>query len=418
MMWQKRTRLAMISLGLCALTVGLVPAQASTHGLTPGIGRYHGIHPLGHSAVPTALNSSVELAKQARSAVLMDAATGKILYEKDAHERLPMASITKIMTMLLIMEAVDSGKLKLSDKIKTSEYASSMGGSQIFLEPNEIMTVQDMLKGIAIASANDACVAMAEHMYGTEEVFVAKMNERAKQLGMKDTHFVNCNGLPAADHYSSAHDIAIMSRELMKHPEITKWTSVYSDYLRKDSANPLWLVNTNKLVRFYPGVDGLKTGYTTEAKYCLSATAKRDAFRVIAVVMGEPKPTVRNAEISSMFNYAFSHYTSRILYRQGQTVTAVNVARGVKPRVEAIASDTVGLITEKGKDEDYQTKIQVNELQAPIHQGQRIGTLRVFDDDECVAEVPLVARAAVAKAGFFHNFGKTFKKVVTFGKAE
>lgn len=286
------TSIALMTLCFClvsvprALALGDLPAVEGTEGVEIRL------HPGIVLKDPSAVSSEAKrdaLAPQARAAVVMDFATGKVLYEKDAHEKLPMASITKIMTMLLTMEAIDSGRLKYTDKIRTSEYASSMGGSQIFLEPGETMTVNDLLKGIAIASANDACVAIAEHLSGSESAFVEQMNERARQLGMDDTHFVNCNGLPAPNHYCSAHDIALMSRELLKHPDITRYTSVYSDYLRKDTDHPLWLVNTNKLVRFYDGVDGLKTGFTAEAKYCLSATAKRpDGFRVIAVVMGEP----------------------------------------------------------------------------------------------------------------------------------
>ena len=360
----------------------------------------------------------VVLAKQARSATLMDAATGKILYAKDEHERLPMASITKIMTLLLIMEAIDDGHLKLTDKIKASEYASSMGGSQIFLEPGETMTVDEMLKGISIASANDACVAMAEHLSGTEENFVKKMNERATELGMRDTHFSNCNGLPTENHYSSAADIAIMSRELLKHPSVTKWTSVYSDYLRKNSDHPLWLVNTNKLVRFYEGVDGLKTGFTAEAKYCLSATAKRNEFRVIAVVMGEPRAPVRNAEVSQMLNYAFANYSSKIIYQKGDPVAMLKVSKGVKQTVVAVAGDTVGMMIRKGEEPDYDKKIELFTVKAPVSFHQRVGTLRVYHDDECIAKVPLLAKDAIKRAGFFFTLSRTFQNVVTFGHAK
>ncbi|MDQ0188432.1 D-alanyl-D-alanine carboxypeptidase family protein [Alicyclobacillus cycloheptanicus] len=357
------------------------------------------------------------LAKQARSAVLMDDATGKVLYEKDAHEKLPMASITKVMTLLLIMEALDDGRLKLTDPIKTSEYAASMGGSQIFLEPGETMSAQDMIKGIAVASANDACVAMAEHLSGSEENFVRQMNERAKELGMDDTHFVNCNGLPAPNHYSSAHDIAIMSRELLKHQEITKWTSVYSDYLRKDSDHPLWLVNTNKLVRFYDGADGLKTGYTAEAKYCLSATAKRNGFRVIAVVMGEPKPTVRNAEVSGMLNWAFSHYRSKVLYQEGQVIADnVRVTRGTPEKIPVVAGDTVGVVYKAGAHPAIRTKVELFQLSAPVKSGQRVGTLKVYEGEDLVSETPILAGTSVERAGFMQSVGRTMRDLITFGK--
>lgn len=356
------------------------------------------------------------LAKSARSAVVMDYATGKVMFEKDAHEELPMASITKVMTLLLIMEAIDDGKLKLSDRIKTSEYAASMGGSQIFLEPDETMNANDMLKGIAVVSANDASVAMAEHLYGSEEAFVARMNERAKELGMDDTHFSNCNGLPVANHYSSAHDIALMSRELLKHEKITSYTSVYSDYLRKDTENPLWLVNTNKLVRFYDGADGLKTGYTAEAKYCLTATAQRDGFRVIAVVMGEPKSTTRNAEVSQLFNWSFSNYSSRTLYKQGQKITTVKVSRGIPEQLDVVCGEPVGILHERGKKIDYETKFTLFRITAPVKAGQRVGTLQLYDDDDLLVEAPLLAANRIHRAGFLHMVGRTVRDMVTWGK--
>ncbi|WP_081411988.1 D-alanyl-D-alanine carboxypeptidase family protein [Alicyclobacillus herbarius] len=373
-----------------------------------------------HGVVPMreAPSDSDDLAEHARSAVVMDYATGKILFEKDAHERLPMASITKIMTMLLIMEDLDRGKIKLTDSVKASEYAASMGGSQIFLEPGEVMTVDDLMKGIAVASANDACVAMAEYLSGTEKAFVRRMNEKARELGMEDTHFVNCNGLPAPNHYSSAHDIALMSRELLKHSQITRWTSVYSDYLRKDTTHPLWLVNTNKLVRFYDGVDGLKTGYTSEARYCLSATAKRGEFRVIAVVMGEPRVTVRNQEVSQLLNWAFGQFESKVLYPAGQVVGKAEVLRGNPPFVPVKVADTVGVLREKGSSGKYETRLRLQRVKAPVQEGQTLGKLEVFDTEHqwIVAEVPVVAAKSVKKAGFFQSMGQTVRRMVTLGK--
>lgn len=357
------------------------------------------------------------LATAARAAVVMDFATGKVLFEKDAHEKLPLASVTKVMTLLLVMEALDSGKIHLKDPVQVSEHASSMGGSQIFLEPGERMTVEDMLKGIAMASANDACVVMAELLCGTEDEFVEEMNERAAQLQMNDSHFVNCNGLPANNHYSSAHDIALMSRELLKHPAITKYTAKYSDYLRQDSEHPFWLVNTNKLVRFYPGLDGLKTGYTTEAKYCLSATAKHDGFRVITVVLGEPKSTIRNKEVSEMLNWAFAQYQSKVLYPSGATIKEVEVAHGVPGRVALLTGETLGIIEHKGEKVNYSTNIQVKSLSAPLKKGQVVGKLVVDRAGEEVGSVPIVVAEEVRQVGFFEGFGRTVKKLVTFETA-
>lgn len=391
-----------------ARTVIIAPSEENTAG-NVGVSPITGLPDVSASSVNA--NNGL-LAQSAKSACVMDYATGSVLYEKDAHKRLPMASITKIMTMLLIMEALDDGKIKLDDPIKTSDYAASMGGSQIFLEPGETMTVKDMMKGIAVASANDACVAMAEHLCGTEAAFVAKMNEKAKALGMDDTHFANCNGLPADNHYSSAHDIAIMSRALLEHKEITNWTSIYSDYLRKDTDRPLWLVNTNKLVRFYNGVDGLKTGYTSEAKYCLSATAKKpDGFRVIAVVMGEPKPATRNAEVSGLLNWSFSQFESKVLFERGQTVVKdAPISRGKSKTVEAVAGDLVGIVQPRGTRITYTPKIELYHTTAPVLAGQRIGTIRVLKEDKVVAEAPILAKNAVEKASLWDIIGR----VITF----
>nr|WP_249226464.1 D-alanyl-D-alanine carboxypeptidase family protein [Alicyclobacillus mengziensis] len=363
-------------------------------------------------------DESPHLASEARSAVVMDYSTGKVLFEKDAHEKLPLASVTKVMTLLLIMEALDSGQIHLTDKVKTSEHAAQMGGSQVFLEPGETMTVNDLLKAISMASANDACASMAEYIAGTESQFVKKMNQRAKDLGMDDTHFVNSNGLPAPNHYSSAHDIAIMSRQLLKHEEITKYTSKYSDYLRKDSEHPFWLVNTNKLVRFYDGVDGLKTGYTSESKYCLSATAKRDGFRVIAVVMGEPKSTTRNKEVSELLNWAFAEYQSRVLYPAGATVKEVEIPHGVPEEVTVRTADTLGIVMHKGEKADIKTTIQLkSNLHPPLKKGDVVGKISVSRDGEDVASVPLVVSQDVRKAGFFQSFGRTVRKMITFGQS-
>ena len=246
------------------------------------------------------------------------------------------------------MEAIDEGQLQWTDKVRTSEYAASMGGSQIFLEPGEEMTVDEMLKGIAMASGNDASVAVAEKIAGSEEAFVKLMNEKAAELGMKDTHFVNCNGLPAENHYTSAHDIAVMSRESLKYDQITKYTGAYQDYLRKDSEKPFWLVNTNKLVRFYTGADGLKTGYTSEAKFCLSATAKRDGLRAVAVVMGAPDTKTRNNEVSRMFDYAFSQYSMHSIYKPGEVLGIVKVQKGTVPEISIQADKDYSVLVKKG----------------------------------------------------------------------
>ncbi len=364
--------------------------------------------PLAVSAKSNA-SGKLDLAPNARSAILMDADSGTVIYEKNSHDRLPPASITKVMTMLLIMEALDQGKIKLSDKVMTSEYAASMGGSQIFLEPGEEMTVDDMLKGIAMASGNDASVAMAEKIAGSEEVFVQMMNDKAKELGLKDTHFVNSNGLPAADHYSSAFDIAVISKELLKHEKITDYTKKYQDYLRKDSENPFWLVNTNKLVRFYSGVDGLKTGYTSEAKFCLTATAKRSNFRLISVVMGEPNTKTRNAEVTHMFNYAFSQYANMPIFKTGDEIGTVGVEKGTVSKLKLVANHPYSVLLKKGENQDnirHELQIQ-KDIKAPVKYGQPIGKLIVYKGDQVISEFPIESPLTIEKAGWWTLLKRT-----------
>lgn len=369
---------------------------------------------IGGEAEATAAEAqTVDLAPNARSAILLDADTGTVIFEKNKAERLPPASITKIMTMLLIMEALDQGKIKLEDQVSTSEYAASMGGSQIFLEPGEQMTVHEMLKGIAMASGNDASVAMAEKIAGSEQQFVQMMNERAKELGMINTNFVNVNGLPAENHYTSAEDIAIMSRELMKHEEITKYTSVYQDYLRKDTDNPFWLVNTNKLVRFYSGADGLKTGYTSEAKFCLSATAKRDNMRVIAVVLGEPNTKTRNAEVSALFDYAFAQYQNYTLIKDGDKIGTIEVEKGQQEKIELTADHQYSVLMKKGeKTDDIRFELKYDEnLKAPIAIGQPIGRIVVYKGEGVLKEYDIESPVDVPEASWWTILKRTTSKL-------
>lgn len=353
--------------------------------------------------------ATVDLAPGARSAILLDAGTGTIIYEKNSHDKLPPASITKIMTMLLTVEALDEGRLKLTDKVRTSEYAASMGGSQIFLEAGEEMSVDEMLKGIAMASGNDASVAMAEKIAGSETSFVELMNSRAKELGMNDTNFANCNGLPAENHYSSAHDIALMSRELLKHERIIKYTGAYQDYLRKDSEKPFWLVNTNKLVRFYTGADGLKTGYTSEAKFCLSATAARDGLRAVAVVLGEPNTKTRNSEVSGMFDYLFSQYKVHTIHKVGDTMGTLNIEKGVKPQLPLIAKETYSILLKKGVTQEgiRHEVILPEHVKAPLVEGQTVGKLVVYQGNTVLKEYDLKAGEAIARAGWWKLFKRT-----------
>ncbi|MGA8941797.1 MAG: D-alanyl-D-alanine carboxypeptidase family protein [Thermoactinomyces sp.] len=357
-----------------------------------------------------AKESETDLAPEAVSAILLDAGTGKILYEKNSRQALPPASITKVMTMLLVMEAIDHGKISWSDPVTISEHAASMGGSQIFLEQGERMTVHDLFKAMAISSANDAAVALAEYLGGTEENFVQMMNNKAKQLGLKNTHFQNANGLPAPDHYTSAHDIAIMSRELLSYSKVTNYTGLYEDYLRKNTKKPFWLVNTNKLIRFYPGMDGLKTGYTSEAKYCLAATAKRGNLRFIAVVMGEPDIKKRNQEVVSMLDYAFNHYTSKRIFNQGDILAEKRIDKGNPDKIRIQANQPLDILVKKGTEQTgFEKRWIWNELKAPIHKGDHLGKLQIVQDGNIVAEWNLVSSAEVAQANLWSSLKHTLE---------
>ena len=363
--------------------------------------------------VAQAQGAKVQLADEALSAILIERDTGAILFEKDAHEKLPPASMTKIMTMLLMMEAIDEGRLKWDDKIRTSERAASMGGSQVFLEPGEEMTAEDMLKAIAVASGNDASVAVAEHLAGTEEEFVRMMNEKAKEIGLTNTNFLNSNGLPVANHYSTAYDLAMMSRELMKYEEITNFTGIYEDYLRENTDKKFWLVNTNKLVRFYPGVDGIKTGYTSEAKYCLSASAKKDGMRVIAVVMGSATSKERNRQVTEMLDYSFSQFMTHQLHEKDEIIDEVKVSKGEKVRVPIMLAESVSVLTKKGEQLDNITKkINIAEhLKAPIKKGDKLGTLTIEKDGKVLSDTKLVAAEDVDSASWWQLFKRTVGNV-------
>ncbi len=340
---------------------------------------------------------NTDLGLNAKSAILMEEATGNILYESNPDERLPIASVTKVMTMLLIMEAVDSGKISLDDMVTVSENAMSYGGSTMFLETGEQLTVNDMLKGIAVASANDGCVAMAEHLAGSESAFVDMMNEKAKELGMENTHFMNTNGLDEDDHYSSARDVAIMSRELMKHETIFNYTSIWMDTLR---GGKFQLANTNKLIRFYNGANGLKTGSTSKALCCLSAAAKRNDMQLIAVVLGAPTSAERFASAKSLLDYGFANYAVNTQITAGDEVQKIAVEKGVDKEVGVVAGDSCSTLVKKGQEDNITKEIKIDEtITAPIEAGQKIGTMTISRDGEVIADIDLNASSAVEKKG-------------------
>ncbi|MCI9434939.1 MAG: D-alanyl-D-alanine carboxypeptidase [Bacilli bacterium] len=356
--------------------------------------------------LPIKINAEeIQLAQNAGSAILIEFETGEIIFEKNAHEKLHPASMTKIMSMLIIMEHIDKGLISWDDIVTVSANASGMGGSQILLETNEKMAVRDLFKGIAVASGNDAVVAMAEYIAGTEDAFVTMMNDKVKELGLTDTNFKNVHGLDDANHYSSAYDMAYMARELIKHKSVLEYTSIYEDYLRKGTDKEFWLVNTNKLVRFYEGADGLKTGYTSEAGYCLTATATKNNMRLIAVAMNEPDSKTRNAEISSMLDYGFAQYSTEKVLSTDSILDKVLVDKGKKEYVEIVPTENITFLnkkTENSKNATYEIKL--NELKAPLKKGDVIGTLIVKLDDNDQREVNITVKEDVEKCNIFELF--------------
>ncbi|GAA0296739.1 D-alanyl-D-alanine carboxypeptidase (penicillin-binding protein 5/6) [Gracilibacillus halotolerans] len=364
------------------------------------------------TAIETA---SPQLASNSKSAILIERDTGQILFDKNPHEKLSPASMTKIMTLLLIMEAIENGKITMDEKVRTSEYAASMGGSQIFLEEGEEMSVDELLKGIAIASANDASVAMAERIAGSEEAFVQLMNDRVKELGLKNTLFQNTTGLPAKEHYSTAYDMAMISKELLKYEMVTEYTSIYEDYLRKGEENEFWLVNTNKLVRFYDGVDGLKTGFTNEAKYCLTATAEKNGMRAIAVVFGAETSKDRNSDVSQLLDYAYSKFETKPIFQKNEKVTEFKWMKANREKVNVVTDDSVSLLYEKGSDlNNLETRIKINQdIQLPLKKNQAVGELEVLLDDEVVQKTDLIIQDDVKNASIWQLFQRTASKFLS-----
>lgn len=358
--------------------------------------------------------SSIPLAEEVPSAVLIEQSTGTILFDKNAHEPLPPASMTKVMTLLLIMEALDEGTMKLDEMVRISEHASSMGGSQVFLAEGEEMSVEDLIKAIAIASGNDASVALAERIAGTEEQFVDQMNAKAQELGLEHTQFKNASGLPAEDQYSTAYDLAMISKELLRYEDITTYTSIYEDFLRKGEENEFWLVNTNKLVRFYPGADGLKTGYTREAKYGLSATASRDDMRIIAVVMGAESVKKRNQSISEMFDYAYSQYATTTLFEKGEKIQSLRLMDAEKNEIDVVTSEAIRTLHGKGDaDEEYDFSIVLNETNSlPIYKGTEVGMLHIKKNGETVRTSPLTVAEDIEKASYFSLLKRSIQHII------
>lgn len=351
----------------------------------------------------------------AKSALLVEPVSGTVLYEKNSEEKFAPASVTKIMTMLLAVEAIDNGNITINDKIVCSENAKNMGGSTMLLDTGEVRTVEEILKGIAIASGNDAAVAMAEYLGGTVDNFVSMMNKRAAELGMTNTNFKNCNGLPEEGHYTTAKDISIMSLELLKHPLILKYTGTYMDNISEGRKSPIELVNHNKLVRFFEGCDGLKTGYTEEAKYCISATAVRDGVRMLAVIMGAPTYKVRNRDASMLMNYGFAKYQGEKIFAKDEDVEKIYLGKNTDRYFVAKAKADLIIVTEKGSSGDPENKITLNTEKDSYKEGEIIGICEVYLGDKKVGEVELYCDRDVEKANFFENIKYNLKNLFKEG---
>ena len=370
------------------------------------------------SIVPT--TSSVEndndvsssnnlLSLESGSAILIEQNSGQILYEHNSHEQLRPASVTKLMSILLIMEALDSGQLSLTDQIPCSENASSMGGSQIWLDPTETLTVDEMLKAICVVSANDCTVAMAEYLAGSESAFVEKMNQRAKELGMNDTTFKNCHGIDEDGHVTSSYDISIMSRELLNnHPTITNYTTIWMDSLRDGKSE---LVNTNKLIRNYKGATGLKTGSTSLALYNLSASATRNDLSLIAVIMKAPSTKVRFAEAEKLLDYGFANYSSKNFGNTGDVIKTLSVSKGITSSVNAVLESSASIMIKKGQENNIvQDVILPDTLQAPVHKGDVLGKVTFSSDGELIQEINIIADTDVESANFWNITTNLYQK--------
>ena len=347
------------------------------------------------------------------SCVLMEKETGTILLEENSHERLEPASVTKIMTLLLVMEAVDSGRIALEDPVSVSAYAAGMGGSQVYLEEGEQMPVSEMLKCVTVVSGNDCAVALAEHLAGSEGAFVSQMNQRAQELGMADTTFLNCTGLPAQGHVTSAHDIALMSRELiLNHPKIRDYTTIWMDSIRDGSFG---LTNTNRLVRFYQGTTGLKTGFTSSAQYCMSATAERDGMELIAVVMKSPSTNQRFDDAKALLDYGFANYTVVPVYPESP-LAPIDVLLGAQPQVQPRLERDCRLLVRKGEETQVTTRLSMAEnVEAPVEQGQILGKLEVYAGSTLRDTIPILSSQPVDRLSIPGIFSQMLSKLLMAG---
>ena len=363
---------------------------------------------------PINICAEENLLANAKSGMLIEATTGKILYEKNKDERVSVASMTKMVAQIIILESIEKGTLSWDEKITVSKNAADMGGSQIWLQQGEQMTVRDLMKGITMASANDATVALAERIAGTEQAFVDLMNEKVKALGLKNTNFINPTGLDEDNHYYSAYDMAIIAQELLKHDGILEFSSVYEDYIRQDTPNKFWVVNTNKLIRFYEGADGLKTGFTDNAGYCMAVTAKRDDMRLIAITLGEEKGSVRNTETSELLDYGFNIYKVDKIKNKGDVIKKVKIDKGTKEKIKISVDEDVVILKKKSElSKKYDLEIKIDDISLPVKKGDVLGKLLVKDNGKVIKEVDLVSLDDVSKLGYFKTIIETMKDMIT-----
>ncbi len=357
-----------------------------------------------------------EIVEYSESAILVESSTGNVLYEKDADLEKAPASMTKIMSMILIMDAINNGSLKIDDNVVISENASSMGGSQVYLNTGETYKVQELLKSIAIASANDAVVAMSEKIAGTTEKFVEMMNDKCKKLGCTHTNFVNPHGLDAEGHFSSARDMALMGNYLVSnYPEILEYTSIYEDYLQRPDGSSTWLVNTNKLVRFYDDVDGLKTGFTSSAGYCLTSTAKKNNMRLVGVVMGVDSPDNRTSDTVKMLNYGFNSYKLSTIYEKDKVIDEVRVEKGKKDSVKIVLmDDATELLNINDKNKTYTINVQIDKIEAPVKRGDKVGIAEIIDNEgNIITSVGITVKENVKKANMWDYFKRNLNIAIS-----
>lgn len=364
--------------------------------------------------IPVIVNAEeLNLAEGAKSAIMIESSTGEILYSKNPNEKLAPASMTKIMSLILIMENIESGNLKWDDTVVASENASSMGGSQIFLKTGEVMKVEDLIKAICVASANDAVVAMAEKIAGTEDAFVKLMNDKARSLGAKNTNFKNSTGLDIEGHYSTAYDMALMARELIKHQKILEFSSIYEDYLRKGTSNSFWLVNTNKLVRYYDYIDGLKTGFTDDAGYCLTATGKKNGMRLITVVMKEDNTNNRTKDTIAMMDYGFNMYSINNIVSKDKVIGNIDVNLGVKENVDIVPISDVNVLNNKQKESKEVTyEMKLYEIDAPVKNGDIVGKLDIYEGNKYLKSINVTVKEDIKKANILLIFIRNLRDVL------